>query len=123
MYGVVRFFTLGYSLRIAVAYCSVIRIMLEGMLLLFSDNCKSYDDRGVFVVAGAASLCDPSPFYVWPPHTQLPGSPTIDLENELSLTIYHLLAGRPAFLCTGSLLGFSERRTSAPLDSVESSPS
>ena len=59
-----------------------------GEMLRFGGNCKSYDDRDVFVSAGAHYCAAPPQF---------------------------------VFVCR-SLLGFSERRTSAPLDSVESSP-
>ena len=65
---VLRFFTLGYSHRIAVAHYSVIRIM-RGGVLQFSDNYKSYDGRGVFAIAGAASLCSPPPLSAWPPNS------------------------------------------------------
>lgn len=65
------------------------------VVLRFSNICKSYDDRGVFVIAGAASLYGPSPFCVWLPHSQVPRSPPTDLENNQSAIIYPLLDARP----------------------------
>lgn len=118
-----RFFTLGYSShRIAAAYYFVILIILRAMLR-FSDTYKSYDGRYVFVIVAAASLYGPPAIVCDGLSPTLPGSPTVDLENKQSATIYPFLVGRPPSLCNTSLLGFSEKRTSAILDSVESSPS
>ena len=84
--------------------------MLFAELLRFSDNGRSYDDRGVFVIAEAASLCGPSPICVWLPHAHnFPGQRQSNSRISYQVPSIHCLL-RP-HLCTKSLLGFSERRT------------
>ena len=79
-----------YNHRIAIAYCSCHRIML-GRMLRSRDNFKSYCDKGVFVIVGAAQFTLP-PSRVWLPYAetinQFLGFTFINPANEQSS--YHL---------------------------------
>ena len=86
-----RFLTVGYSHKIAVAYCSVVRIVLGGMLLLVTVSLVTMTEA--FHNGGDRLLGVPSPFCVLTPfaiHSFFRGH-RYRPENKQSVTIYLLL--------------------------------
>ena len=113
-----RFLTVGYSHKIAVAYCSVVRIVLGGMLLLVTVSLFTMTE--VFRNGGDRLLGVPSPFLVLAPfaiHSIVRGH-RYRSENKQSVTIYLLLSDPlpSASDAWSSILGYVRAHSSTRSD-------
>ena len=108
MYRSLRFFTLGDSHWVVVAYCSVTRIMLGGMLR-FWNRFTSYDETCIRMTGAAYFVSPPFPgsrFEALP--TRVFSVIVTTREQATRFTIYLYLAGIHHPLLTRSLLRLKE---------------